>query len=163
MRYRSITALSVLAVFGLAVGLSAQTRTNVGALRQFATRQSALAQAQRQEAVLLAQRLGIPIRIVEADGTVTEIGRIVDGHPMYRQTDNVEAAQTISVDRLWPRLQGNGIVLGEWDGGRARQTHQELVGRVFAGDAAGIIDHATHVAGTMIASGVDPLDRKSVV
>ena len=36
-----------------------------------------------------------------------------------------------------------------------RTTHQEFGGRVTTHDGAGLSSHATHVAGTMVASGVD--------
>ena len=54
-------------------------------------------------------------------------------------------------------LNGNGINLGIWDGGIVRDTHIELTGRVSQIDNPGFIsNHATHVSGTMIASGVNP-------
>ena len=45
--------------------------------------------------------------------------------------------------------------LAIWDGGGALTTHQELVGRILQQESSISADlHATHVAGTMIASGV---------
>ena len=84
-----------------------------------------------------------------------------DGMPVYKGTDNVEAARTVSTNTLWTGgssgydLCSCGIVLGIWEIDGVRTTHQELSGRVDQKDApAAMGDHATHVAGTMIASGV---------
>lgn len=50
--------------------------------------------------------------------------------------------------------------LGVWDGGRIRNTHRELVGRVVQQDNPFTLDdYATHVSGTLIASGVLPAAR----
>ena len=52
-------------------------------------------------------------------------------------------------------LTGTGVVVGVWDGGDVRGTHQELTPRVTDGDGAtGVDNHATHVAGTIGATGV---------
>ncbi|MEZ5084381.1 MAG: S8 family serine peptidase [Bacteroidales bacterium] len=51
-------------------------------------------------------------------------------------------------------LNGSGYLIGEWDGGGIRLTHQEFDGRVSQMDApAATSSHSTHVAGTMIAQG----------
>jgi uncharacterized protein with FMN-binding domain len=41
-----------------------------------------------------------------------------------------------------------------WDGGSGRATHQEFGSRMVVKDGSASIDHATHVGGTMIATGV---------
>lgn len=86
------------------------------------------------------------------------------GRPRYFVVNNLNAAKTISTDDVWPggiggySLEGSGTVLGDlgiWDGGGVRNTHQEFGGRVTQIDSPGSFNfHATHVAGTMIASGV---------
>lgn len=88
------------------------------------------------------------------------------GHLRFYVTDNIDAARTISTDDVWPggsggfNLSGASTARGElgiWDAGGVRLTHQEYVGRVFQEDAAGGTHfHATHVAGTMVATGVQP-------
>ncbi|MCK4606851.1 MAG: S8 family serine peptidase, partial [candidate division Zixibacteria bacterium] len=88
------------------------------------------------------------------------------GHPVYYGTDNLDAARTISTDDVWPggsggfSLVGSGTGLGRlsvWDAGGVRTTHQEFGGRVTQMDSpSGTHYHSTHVAGTMIAAGVDP-------
>ena len=49
---------------------------------------------------------------------------------MYNKTDNVTSSKTISTDKVYPggvagySLTGSGVVLGEWDAGGVRTTHQ---------------------------------------
>ncbi|MGA1330183.1 MAG: S8 family serine peptidase [Bacteroidia bacterium] len=124
----------------------------------------------------------LPPRL-ETEGVLYEFKSLRDGGlpPLYYQTYNLGAAQTSRTSRLWPggglglQLSGQRLTLcclngpngsqpyfydpkvGIWDGGGVRATHQELVGRVTQRDAANSSDnHATHVAGTMIASGEQP-------
>jgi hypothetical protein len=86
------------------------------------------------------------------------------GRPVYYKTDNIDAARTISTDDVWSggssghELDGSGTLLGElgmWDAGSVRTTHQELYDRVTDYEPSTISDHATHVAGTIIAAGID--------
>ncbi|NEO50625.1 MAG: S8 family serine peptidase [Moorea sp. SIO4A3] len=80
---------------------------------------------------------------------------------------NVNAADTTNTDQLWLNgglglnLDGSGLTVGVWEaGGYVRNTHRELTGRVTFGDGVGnFTDHATHVAGTIGASGLDPNAR----
>ncbi|MFO7654948.1 MAG: S8 family serine peptidase [Candidatus Krumholzibacteriia bacterium] len=88
------------------------------------------------------------------------------GQPVYYKTMNLDAAVSIGTDLVWPggaagyALSGSGTAAGElgvWDAGGVRDTHQELTGRVNQVDSPGSLHfHATHVAGTMVAGGVDP-------
>lgn len=96
--------------------------------------------------------------------------RLVARGPSPRQLKakiiaNINAADTTNADQIWVggslglNLTGAGLTVGIWDGGAIRSTHQELTGRVSIIDAVGIIDHATHVAGTIGATGVNPAAR----
>lgn len=139
-----------------------QTETNVEALRAFARQKQQEWQQLRQAAEAFARANGIPIRQEFPDGTVIEIQKLVDGILYVYITHNANAAITTRTDRLWPggslalSLTGSGYSkLGEWDGGAVLTTHQELSGRVTQVDGAtSLSNHATHVAGTMIATGV---------
>jgi len=51
-------------------------------------------------------------------------------------------------------LSGNGVILSQWDGGRADVTHPDFGSRVISADGAEFSDHATHVAGTVLGSGL---------
>ncbi len=118
-------------------------------------------QMQKTEADSVALVQQLPIRVERPDGTIFELMRIERGIPRYYITENLNAAKTISSNKLWSgagfgyALSGLGVLLGEWDGGKVLTTHQELTGRVTAADLASLSAHSTHVAGTMIATGVN--------
>ncbi len=114
----------------------------------------------RLEAEQRALRMGIPVRR-EVEGQIKELQFFRDGMPYYYVTNNLEAAITISTRPLWMGggggydLNGSSETLGVWDSGRVLLSHQEFGGRVSQIDAASDnSNHATHVAGTMVASGV---------
>lgn len=82
--------------------------------------------------------------------------------------DNAASADTSNVDQAWLNgglglnLTGGGNTVGVWEAGsgRIRNTHQEFGGRATDGDTGGSLsDHATHVAGTIAAVGVDKTAR----
>ena len=93
------------------------------------------------------------------------------GYPLYVTTnDNIISAATIGTNQLWPggstglNLNGSTAALkgkiAIWDGGRVLATHQELAGRVLQKDnPSALSDHSTHVSGTMIAAGVNPVAK----
>jgi hypothetical protein len=88
------------------------------------------------------------------------------GHPLVIAAANLNAAKTVSTDKVWPggsmglNLTGSGLTLAVWDEGKVRTTHQEFGGRVIQKDGTtSLSSHATHVAGTMVAAGVDPLAK----
>ncbi len=85
----------------------------------------------------------------------------VPGTAPHLITTNVNTADTLNADQLWYGgglgldLTGSDMTVGLWDGGYVRTTHQELVNRVTIGDSGGSqANHATHVAGTIGASGI---------
>jgi hypothetical protein len=155
---RPITS-ALLSLFLLTGSLFAQ-RTTGSLSRDFEARWN----RDRAEAESLATTLHFPIRSIAPDGTVRELKRLRNGRPVYYKTDNVIAGKTISTDKVYPggaagyNLTGNGITLGEWDGGGVRTTHQEFGGRVLMSQGT-LNFHSTHVAGTMIAAGVNPPAR----
>jgi len=127
---------------------------------------------QRQKALQMASERGWVLREELPDGGVMALQRIDQrGMPVYYITHfNTRAAATISTNHLWPGGRSNlnlsGSLsalagrLGIWDGGSVLDTHQEFTGRVIQQEATVTAnDHATHVAGTMMASGVNALAR----
>ncbi len=78
----------------------------------------------------------------------------------FTATFNVNAADTTNADVIQAppyNLDGSGLRIGVFDpGGYVLDTHQELTGRVEFGDFDGSFysSHATHVAGTIAATGV---------
>ncbi len=116
----------------------------------------------RAEAYQKAAQMNWPTTFTTDEGSFAEL-QILDefGMPQYYITHNANAAQTISTDEVYTggsaglSLSGTGIVVREWDGGGVRLTHQEFGSRVTQVD--GPISthyHSTHVAGTIMASGV---------
>jgi hypothetical protein len=95
-----------------------------------------------------------------ADEALTELMDLMNGMPVYYSTNNTNAAQTTSTNHILPfgssglNLTGQDLSIGIWDGGAVRASHQELTGRVTQVDGATALSwHATHVAGTLAASG----------
>jgi hypothetical protein len=100
--------------------------------------------------------------ITDEKSVIGLVGFTATGFPIFYSTDNQNASATVGTNLVVAGatngygLTGNGMVIGEWDGGEVRGTHQELTGRVTQVDSpSSQSDHSTHVAGTMIASGVD--------
>ncbi len=113
----------------------------------------------RENALVRARERGLPLRVEFPDDTVKEIALFDDeDRPVYFTTHNDQAAISTAADLLHGPdygLDGGGIIIGMWDGGAARAGHQEFAGgRMMVMDGASSINHATHVGGTLIASGV---------
>ncbi len=92
------------------------------------------------------------------------------GAPAYYTVDNLNAALTVRTYDVWPAGVGNGFYnltgattapgeLALWDGGLVRVAHQEFGGRVVAMDGGSLLAHSTHVAGTLVAGGVNVSSR----
>jgi hypothetical protein len=127
------------------------------------------ARADRQRSSALFQRLAAatsgPQFRLNGDRDLRLIGIDGRGRPYFYAVDNLASAVTISTDQVWPgggggfALTGTNAVgeLGLWDSGIPLLTHQEFTGRVVSGDGTSIIGaHATQVAGTMMAAGINP-------
>lgn len=105
-----------------------------------------------------AAREGWPAR-GEFAGIFYELQEIRSGRLLILRTENVNAAISTAANLVRNtapyNVNGAGHTAGEWDGGAPRTTHQELTGRITVKDGAATADHASHVAGTIIAAGVD--------
>jgi len=147
-------------------------RTNVTALQRIATAAEKDYKANRARALRLARKHDWLIEKTYADGTHVSLqGLDAKGIPIYYITyNNTRAAATTRTDQLWAggslglSLSGAGQAvtekLGIWDGGGVKVTHQELLNRVQQKDKpTESSSHATHVAGTMVAAGVNPLAK----
>lgn len=75
--------------------------------------------------------------------------------PKTTHNDGSRARTNVDIVQAAPyNLSGNGVNLGEWDGGQVDAAHPDFAGRLTVVDAgAPINDHATHVAGTMAGDG----------
>ena len=136
--------------------------TNSEKLRELAKRFQQKYEKQKAEALAKALQEGWVIREELENGKIMELMSLDEqGNPVYYITDNLNAAKTISTNNVWPggsaglSLDGSGMIAGEWDGGGVLTSHQELTGRVTQKDSpSDLSDHSTHVAGTILASGV---------
>jgi hypothetical protein len=121
--------------------------------REFAAK----AETERSQAYRLAAEKGWPTSGFGEGGSYFELQKLVNGIPRFYTTFNRNAAISTRADSVNALIGGgSGFVLRMWDGGRPRTTHREYGGRVVWADAASgtIAGHATHVAGTLVASGV---------
>ena len=96
----------------------------------------------------------------ELDGFFAKNPEISDFRRIGPQTLNANAANVTNANALWPRgteglsLSGDAVTVGIWDSG-AVQNHVEFAGRLTVVDPVALSDHATHVAGTIGATGLD--------
>ncbi|MBA4250214.1 MAG: hypothetical protein C0425_01565, partial [Chlorobiaceae bacterium] len=160
------TSLLIIISFFLQINLIGQTDQQRNWLENFSQRITEEYRLKKLHADSLAKVMNIPIRREFEDGRIMELQWFENGLPVYFITDdNVVSARTMSTHLVWPglglfNLSGRGQLVGVWDGGAARVTHQEFGGRVIVRDGTtSVSQHATHVIGTVCASGVNPLAR----
>ena len=155
----SLATLNVIAQSNLEKVLRA---TDVEGLRRDAKISDSLFHLKHAEALRLAQINNWPITL--EDGINFKELMYIDeqGMPVYLETENDKSAITINTDEVHPggssglNLMGTGMKVAVWDGGAVRATHQEFAGsgRLSQIDGASTIsNHATHVAGTVGATG----------
>lgn len=133
-------------------------------LAELALEYSRTFKADFEAAKAYAAANNIPVTIDRENGGIAVLHKVLeDGSLLYTSTTNEGAGITVRANRLYPgstgtldlELEGEGIVLGVWDGGLVLPTHELLEGRVQQIDGAtGLSSHATHVSGTMIGSGI---------
>jgi len=92
--------------------------------------------------------------------------RFIDDMPIFYKNNNQGSSKTIRANSMYPggslglNVTGTDMTAGVWDGGKVRNTHVELTGKITLGDnASTIANHATHVTGTICAAGVSGLAR----
>ena len=161
-----------LVVISLFSTVRSQVTTNLSALREGAARSEIQYREMSARLAELAKQKGWPLSIRLKRGNVAVLyGLSPKGLPLYVSTnDNIISAATIGTNQLWPGgstgLNLNGSTpalkgkLAIWDGGKVLGTHQELAGRVVQVDNSPILnDHSTHVSGTLMAAGVNPVAK----
>jgi hypothetical protein len=153
----------------------AQTTTNTAVLQKASQQRSADNKATQQLLTRTALQHGWPLVMRDKKGRKVFLRGINSrGLPYYvTVVDNIISAATIGTIHLWQggstglNLNGGSANLkgkiAIWDEGVVRPTHVELVGRVVQEDAAegdtALSDHSTHVSGTLIATGVNPVAK----
>lgn len=117
-------------------------------------------EAQKKEAYQYAKAHGLPTMIEEENGEYSVLQRLTkDKNLIYYTPNNEGAATTTHTSSLYDggslglNIEGQNMILGVWDGGAVRKSHELLTGRVTQLDnPQGLSNHSTHVAGTMIGS-----------
>jgi hypothetical protein len=147
------------------------SKTDVAALQQFSDSYAATAVQRRQLVEQWAQQNGFPLSGTSEDGQNFVLYDVdfVRGVPIYMSNLNKTSAETMSTDRVHPgggaglNLTGNSMLISMWEIGNPCEQHLELTPRVAIGPheipIAILSDHATHVAGTMLAAGINPLAK----
>jgi hypothetical protein len=151
---------------------SAQLKTNADALERASQLTAQKEIARYTQLQILARQNNWPTTLKGKRGRIAILRDVnAKGIPVYITTlDNIISAATIRTNLLWPggstglSLNGSSnTVKGKiaiWDEAKPLPTHVELTGRVTQKDNASTVsDHSTHVAGTMIAAGVNPLAK----
>lgn len=146
------------------------TATNVFELNKMAIEYDSIFKAEKIIANQKAAINGWPLITKEINGSMSELIRLDQfGNPVYYQTDNVGAAQTTRANRLNSggslglSLDGQNMKIGIWDGGKVRDTHLLLAGRVTQVDNSSVLsDHATHVSGTMMGNATASASAKGM-
>ncbi|MBB5636465.1 hypothetical protein HDE68_002366 [Pedobacter cryoconitis] len=155
-----------------AQGIVTPNVTNTTFLRSNSVSLANIAQQQRITAFSQAARKGWVITRKAPDGTVMRLQRTDDtGLPVYYVTNNnTVAAATTRTNKLYSggglglALSGSSIPVGKiaiWDGDGVLTSHVEFAGgRVEIKDQTTTTsEHSTHVAGTIMAAGVNPIAR----
>lgn len=120
-----------------------------------------------QKALAFAKTHNLVVRQNTKNGGVFSLqGLDSRGFPVYfRTSDNIISAATTRTNTLYPggalglNFSGSSAILAnklaEWDGGAVYTAHQEFAGKTITlNTSQGIVEHSTHVAGTLIAKGV---------
>ncbi len=124
--------------------------------KKMVKRMREVSQERRDAARLEASLRGWKVRRTLKNGALSELRFIENGKPIFYTTKNEDAGVSTGANLVRANygVQGGGLRVGVWDGGAVRRTHQEFGNRVVLGDNVDNSTHATHVGGTIAASGV---------
>ncbi|MFY7964097.1 MAG: S8 family serine peptidase, partial [Chitinophagaceae bacterium] len=116
------------------------------------------------------KRWALSLKTNNPNQTILLTGVDINGLPIYTTTNNnIIAAATTRTNKLWQggltgfnlsgastNIQGK---IAMWDGGLPMPTHIELNNKIVNKDFSSTQYHSTHVAGTLIANGTNPLAK----
>lgn len=162
-----LLTLSAFFVFGSAFSQTLQERDRItenydlAKLAQMSNDFRETSEREKQYALDMAAIYGWEVFITYPNGGFAELMRVSDsGEPVYAVTDNREGGITTRANLVHTGgssgldLNGENMIIGIWDGGGTRLSHEIFSGRATQVDgASGTSGHATHVAGTMIGTG----------
>jgi len=170
---KGLLSIIVIAVLHPLCGLGQEFGTNRKNLEEQAKIYKQDYERNSERALKEAKKWGWTTFKESADGGIISLQRLDEaGQPLYLTTyNNSYAAATTRTDRLYNNgtlglnLSGSSEFLANrvaiWDGGSVLAEHQEFnPGRIQLKEAnITVSNHATHVAGTMIARGINPYAR----
>ncbi|WP_298221031.1 S8 family serine peptidase [Flavobacterium sp.] len=144
--------------------------TNVTELNRLVPIYDSIFKAQKAAAWNMAATKNWKTKFTTVNGGLKELIRLDENNnPIYFTTDNVGAALTTRANRLNSggslglSLDGQNMTIGIWDGGKVRDTHNLLTGRVTQVDNASVLSaHATHVSGTMMGNATASASAKGM-
>lgn len=175
-KYTAFFAFIVIGLFSIQVKAQQKplvTTQNKRNLQDFSAQYNSLHLVNKQTAVALAKKFNWPLIRKSRNGDLFLLqGTDRLGFPIYLRTyNNTTAAATTQTNTVQPggslnlNLSGSSSYLNGklamWDGGSVYTAHQEFAGKTITlHDASvAVMDHSTHVAGTMIAKGVYALAK----
>ena len=146
--------------------LYARPSTNTNELRRLAVEYEQRYHEQRGPAFDTYVRKHNLQRYLKPYQGATLMGLSPDGRPIIYAIENLDAARSVRTNMLWPGgasgydLSGFGTDdLAMWDAGSVRATHREFNNlgfpRLVNIDHTATHYHATHIAGTLVAGGLD--------
>lgn len=108
--------------------------------------------------------MGIPLFENLPNGGWRQLVDFDGERPVFIASRNANAAISTGANLTWSsphNLNGSGLIVGVWDGGIGRATHQEFASgsRMVNIDGGSMDYHAMHVAGTIAAVGVNASAR----
>ncbi len=143
--------------------------TNVTQLKKLKDAYAINRAERKKKAYEMAAKMGWELTKVNEDGSFMTLEGITrDNKPLYYITQsakffNLGGANTTKASSLWTGgslgldLNGEGMVIGEWDGGAIRASHQEFDANDVVNDGTtSLSTHATHVGATMVGLGTNP-------
>jgi serine protease AprX len=125
---------------------------------------------EKKKALEKAVQLGIPTKLFSKGEEIGDLVRFEYGLPVYYGVDNLGAAITTRANLLHPggsmglSLAGAGMTVGVWDQNNPRTNHVDFDSRILIFDTnfTSASNHATHVTGTMISSGVSNASGRGI-
>lgn len=136
-------------------------RTNVEVLRKISEQEQFRSELKKTQLTKVADSLNLELVISLTPDKSAYLVDFVEGFPWYMSTHNLQARRTTGVETLQSLnldipLLGQTMTIGVWDGGLVLSDHVEFDSRVVNITGSNFSNHATHVTGTIAASGINP-------
>lgn len=170
-----ITIIAFLTMLNITSNLYAQKenplpRVNVKRQQEFGKSLKNKIDSEQKYAYKMALKKGWDMTRTLKDGRVRILVRVDDfGIPIYEESDNnTIAAATTNTNKLYAggslglNLSGSSMPVGSvavFEGGSPLLTHQEFGGRITLKTSGTTSSHATHVSGTIMAAGANPIAK----